>query len=138
VSCVVQNIDPPGPHTPLYTASVSPPPQQRQGVQTRRAERGVGGQYFGRRETYDWPLTVIISLRSNPTHWQLPLHREKKGFKRGKGRAFVPLIADGGRGDWSLLRQQQTKRGIFKYITNTTPIQYPDNTTEKFLTEDSS
>jgi hypothetical protein len=23
---------------------------------------GGGGQYFGRRETYDWPLTVIISL----------------------------------------------------------------------------
>ncbi len=29
---------------------VCPPPQQRRGVQTRRGERGVGGQYFGRRE----------------------------------------------------------------------------------------
>jgi hypothetical protein len=26
------------------------PPQQRRGVHTRRAERGMGGQYFGRRE----------------------------------------------------------------------------------------
>ncbi len=34
------------------------------GGHTRRAERGVGGQYFGRRETQDCPLTVIISLRS--------------------------------------------------------------------------
>jgi hypothetical protein len=25
--------------------------------------RRVGGQYFGRRETYDCPVTVIISLR---------------------------------------------------------------------------
>ncbi len=32
------------------------------GGHTRRAEMGVGGQYFGRRETQDCPLTVIISL----------------------------------------------------------------------------
>jgi len=28
---------------------------------------GVGGQYFGRRKTKNWPLTVIISLRWIPS-----------------------------------------------------------------------
>jgi hypothetical protein len=49
VSDVFQNIDPP---SPLLLASVSSP----------RTVRGVGGQYFGRRQPEDWPLT-IISLR---------------------------------------------------------------------------
>jgi hypothetical protein len=42
MSLVFQNIDP---HPPLRPASVSSP-QQRQGVHTRRAERGVGGSIF--------------------------------------------------------------------------------------------
>ncbi len=63
MSLIFQNINPP-PHPPLRPASVYPPPLLRAGGrQTRRAERGVGGQYFGRRETQDCPLTVIISLR---------------------------------------------------------------------------
>jgi hypothetical protein len=37
-------------HPPLRPASVYPPPLLRGGGQTRRAERGMGGQYFGRRE----------------------------------------------------------------------------------------
>jgi hypothetical protein len=49
MSLVFQNIDPPP--TPLSARRVCPPPQQRRGAHTRRAERGVGGQYFGRRET---------------------------------------------------------------------------------------
>ncbi len=53
MSRVFQNIDPPSPS------------------HTSRAERGVGGQYFGRRETQDWPLTVIISLRSNPSYLRI-------------------------------------------------------------------
>jgi hypothetical protein len=32
------------------------------GGHTRRVERGMGGQYFGRREKKDFPLTMI-SLR---------------------------------------------------------------------------
>jgi hypothetical protein len=32
------------------------------GGQTRRAERGMGGQYFGRREKKDCPLTVKYVL----------------------------------------------------------------------------
>ncbi len=39
------------PHPPLRPASLS--------VHTRRAERGMGGQYFGRREKKDCPLTMI-------------------------------------------------------------------------------
>jgi hypothetical protein len=49
MSRVFQNINPP------------PLPPLRRRVCTRR--EGWGGQYFGRRETYDCPLTVIISLR---------------------------------------------------------------------------
>jgi hypothetical protein len=37
---------------------------RREGGHTHRAEKGVGeGQYFGKRETQDCPLTVAISLR---------------------------------------------------------------------------
>ncbi len=64
MSLVFQNIDPPPPSPPGECVL---PPQQRRRVHTRRAEREVGGQYFGRRETQDWPLTIIISLRVNPT-----------------------------------------------------------------------
>jgi hypothetical protein len=60
-SLVFQNIDPP--HPPFRPASVYPPPLLGEGGHTRRAERGVGGQYFGRRETLDCPLIGIISLR---------------------------------------------------------------------------
>jgi hypothetical protein len=48
MSLVFQNIDPPPPSPPgecVPTAFVG------EGGHTRRAERGVGGQYFGRRET---------------------------------------------------------------------------------------
>ncbi len=39
------------PPTPLSTRRDCPPSPTKAGVHTRRAERGVGGQYFGRRET---------------------------------------------------------------------------------------
>jgi hypothetical protein len=68
MSLVFQNIDP---HSPLRPASVYPPPLLGGGGggggHTRWAERGMGGQYFGRRETKDCPLTVIISLRVEPS-----------------------------------------------------------------------
>ncbi len=44
-----------------------PPLRQRRGVHTRRAERGMGGQYFGRRERWDCPLTVN-NLSTADTH----------------------------------------------------------------------
>jgi hypothetical protein len=50
-------------HTPLRLASVYPPPLGWGGG-GEDTLAGVGGQYFGRRETKDCPLTVIISLRS--------------------------------------------------------------------------
>jgi hypothetical protein len=54
MSRVFQNIDPP-----------PPPPGKCVPLLRGRTHSpgGEGGQYFGRRETYDWPLTVIISLR---------------------------------------------------------------------------
>jgi hypothetical protein len=49
VSGVFQNIDPP---PPLHPASVSSPRNEGVwGLHTRRAVRGGGGHYFGRRQT---------------------------------------------------------------------------------------
>ncbi len=62
MSLVFQNIDPP---PPLRPASVYPPPLLGVGGggHTRQAERGVGGQHFGRRETQDFmTLDRCISL----------------------------------------------------------------------------
>jgi hypothetical protein len=47
ISLVFQNIDPPSPSPP---GECLPPAFVTGGGQTRRAERGMGGQYFGRRE----------------------------------------------------------------------------------------
>jgi hypothetical protein len=67
MSCVFQNIDPPPPSPPGECAFVAG------GGHTRRVERGVGGQYFGRRKTqlctlpisnplwlYRSPIVVIV------------------------------------------------------------------------------
>jgi hypothetical protein len=54
VSGVFKTIDPP---PPLHPASVSSL-RTKSGGGTLRAVRGAGGQYFGRRQTLDWPLTV--------------------------------------------------------------------------------
>ncbi len=52
------------PHPPLNPASVSSLRTKGRGVHTRRAVRGWGGQYFGRHQTLDLPLTCsIIPLR---------------------------------------------------------------------------
>jgi hypothetical protein len=57
------NIDP----HPLSSQSVCPPPAPKAGGYSgdwgtlagrTRGGEGVGGQYFGRRQTLDWPLTV--------------------------------------------------------------------------------
>ncbi len=55
VSGVIRTIGPP---PLLHLASVSPLDTKGGGVHTRRAVREVGGQYFGRHQTLDWPLTV--------------------------------------------------------------------------------
>jgi hypothetical protein len=63
MSLVFQNIDPP--LRPATAASVSSPtPKQKRGVHTRRAARGVGGQYFGRRETGLPSYSNILSTLS--------------------------------------------------------------------------
>jgi hypothetical protein len=51
MSLVFQTFDPQPPLSARRVCPPPPPPQQRRGVHTRRAERGVGSQYFGRRET---------------------------------------------------------------------------------------
>ncbi len=48
----------PPPPPPLYPARVSPPPAPKAGGTHSPGGEGVGGQYFGRRQTLDWPLTV--------------------------------------------------------------------------------
>jgi hypothetical protein len=50
---------------PLPLASVSSPCNKGGGYTLAGRRGGWGGQYFGRRKTQDWPLTVIISLRSH-------------------------------------------------------------------------
>ncbi len=52
---VFRSIDPP---PPLHPASVSSPRTKRGGGTHSPGGEGVGGQYFGRRPTLDWPLTV--------------------------------------------------------------------------------
>jgi hypothetical protein len=54
VSGVFKNIDPP----PLSTQRVCPPHAPKAGGTHSLGSDGVGGQYFGRRQTLDWPLTV--------------------------------------------------------------------------------
>jgi hypothetical protein len=56
VSGIIQNIDP----LPLSTQQVCPPsaPKGGGGGDTHSpGGEGVGGQYFGRRQKLDWPLT---------------------------------------------------------------------------------
>jgi hypothetical protein len=65
MSLVFQNIDPPPPSLPGECA----PPKKKAGITGGTHSpggEGVRGQYFGRQETLDCPLTVIISLRWNP------------------------------------------------------------------------
>jgi hypothetical protein len=55
-SSELRTIDPP---PPLPLASVSFPRTKGGGVRTHSpGGEGVGGKYFGRRQTLDWPLTV--------------------------------------------------------------------------------
>ncbi len=71
------------PPIPLSTRRVCPPPQQRRrGVHTRQAERGMGGQYFGRREKYDCPLTVKYVLCSLPSQLERTLQLGWWGLHR--------------------------------------------------------
>jgi hypothetical protein len=60
MSGVFRTIDPP---SPLHPTSVSSP----RGVTHSRSGEGAGGQYFGRRKTLDWSLTVhCIKAKSYP------------------------------------------------------------------------
>jgi hypothetical protein len=57
MSLVFKNIDPPPPSSPGECGG---------GGTHSPGGEGVGGQYFGRRETKDCPLIVIVSLRLEP------------------------------------------------------------------------
>ncbi len=72
VSGVFQTPPPPNPNycppTPSPTSECVLSPHQRRGVHTRRAVRG-GGQYFGRRQTLDWPLQYNPSTLLTVLSW---------------------------------------------------------------------
>jgi hypothetical protein len=100
VSGVFQNIDPPPPHIGQYEAIAweegplsnqrvcLPPAPKARGTHSPGRE-GVSGQYFGRRQTLDWPLT-IISLRTETTiFWQ----RRHFGPSFQMGSASVRCLA---------------------------------------------
>jgi hypothetical protein len=57
VSGVFRTIDPPPP-LPLASVSSPPPTKGGGGCTHSPGVEGVGGQYFGRRQTLDWPLTI--------------------------------------------------------------------------------
>ncbi len=64
MSCVFQNIDPPTPSPPGECVLT---PQQRRGVHTRRAERGVGGSIFWKTQdiglaSYSYNLSTFTSF----------------------------------------------------------------------------
>jgi hypothetical protein len=85
VSGVFQNIDP---HPPLHPASVYPP-HQRRGITHSPAVRGMGGQYFGRRQTRVEPFgsSVIFLLIKCKNHYlgkEFSVSvRKKKNYKHG-------------------------------------------------------
>ncbi len=59
---------PPSLHPPQRPASVYPPPHPAYGAgggHTRWVERGVGGQYFGRRQTYVSTLWLFLLIRAH-------------------------------------------------------------------------
>jgi len=58
------------PHPPSPTSECVLPPHLRRGVHTRRAVRGVGGQYFWKTPDIGLASCIIISLRSgrNPVY----------------------------------------------------------------------
>jgi hypothetical protein len=67
----------------------------------RREGWDRGGQYFGRRETYDCPLTVLISLRAQrflscvsavTVMWSLKNNLEKIWIGLTKVRVFVKTV----------------------------------------------
>jgi hypothetical protein len=61
MSCVFQNSDPPPPSPP---GECVPPDFVAGGGHTRRMERGVVGQYFGRRKTQLCSIYIESSLSS--------------------------------------------------------------------------
>jgi hypothetical protein len=67
MSCVFRNIE-------------HPPPR---GVHTRRAERGVGGQYFERRKTQLCTLPISNPLCSDPSTLvtKAPLHTPQQDYE---------------------------------------------------------
>ncbi len=73
-------LTPPSPSPPGESVL---PPQQRRGIHTRRAERGMGGQYFGRRGKQDCPLTVKYVL-CDLTYLVRLCCREYKRKQRGQ------------------------------------------------------
>jgi hypothetical protein len=72
--CVFQNIDPPPPSPP---GECVPPAFVTGGGHTRRVEKGVGGQYFGRRNTQLCTLPI-----SNPLWLSLYIGSEGFALKR--------------------------------------------------------
>ncbi len=67
VSGVFQNIDPP---PPLRECVL--PLHQRRGATLSLGGERVEGQYFGRRQTLDWPLTVQSLHGMIPLHLKIP------------------------------------------------------------------
>jgi hypothetical protein len=88
MSYVFQNIDPPPPSPPECV----PPAFVAGGGHTRRVERGVGGQYFGSRNTQlcTLPISNPLCLESSQT--------EVSVYDVYSTNQFQNTFADGGGG----------------------------------------
>jgi hypothetical protein len=85
MSLFFQNIDPSAPSTPGECVPRVPPAFGAGGGHTRLVEKGVGGQYFGRRETqcmYSTYVSTLCVRWSNSTTYSLFNLKYKKYLKR--------------------------------------------------------
>jgi hypothetical protein len=78
MSCVFQNIDPPPPSPPCECAFVAG------GGHTRRLERGVGGQYFGRRKTQLCTVDTIMG----PAYYSILKYQRSLIWREGGNPAL--------------------------------------------------
>ncbi len=105
MSCVFENIDPPRPSPP---GECVPPAFVAGGGHTRQGERGVGGQYFGRRKTQLCALPISNPLcywpsRIRKAETESLLCMQKEREKRKNNPPFTHLCNDDFRFCFSIL-----------------------------------
>ncbi len=101
MSCVFQNIDPPPPSPP---SECVPPRLGCGGGHTCRGERGVGGQYFGRRRTQRCTIPISNPLCYHTTNCP-PLWLDASRDSRCSSAAWAAISC------WADAARKETARG---------------------------